>query len=70
MISAVDLFWYAFYLGMAWYLVATLKVVIRLFLLKLKHGSEIQICYFPIMGMRRYFKRDFVKHGDSLYSWK
>jgi hypothetical protein len=34
----------------AYFATMTLKVVIRLLLLKIKHGDEIDIYYFPILG--------------------
>lgn len=41
--------------------------MVELALLKLKHGSEIDIQFMPILGERFYQERDRLKHKDSLH---
>lgn len=57
-------------LGIAYVVLQTLKVILYLAYLKFKHGDEIHVYYFPIMGIFYAYLSDVKLHKDFMYKEK
>ncbi|CAD8075858.1 unnamed protein product [Paramecium sonneborni] len=62
---------YIFLAGLAvLFYVFVIHIYAKLWLLKLKHGKDVEISYFPLFGDYFYLTKSFKKYGDAMEIFK